>query len=78
MTPMMQPLSARSDRVLDTSYDVTVKPGPSKTVLEDRTRPGVESRVSEAPDRVVCQCVELIMLGQGFVFLVAALTMLAR
>jgi hypothetical protein len=62
----------------DSSCDFAVSPGPFRPLLEDQTRPNAERRVSEASDRIVCRRVELIMLGQGLVFLVAALTMLAR
>ena len=78
MTPMIRPPSARSDGFSDSSYRPDVFPGSQQAWLDGQPRQPVKSRVAVAPDRIVNQCLELIMLAQGFVFLVAALTMLAR
>jgi hypothetical protein len=78
MTPMTRTRSSRSDGVFDSSHGPTVDPNSQDALVDGQTRLHVESHVTVAPDRIVNQCLELIMFGQGFVFLVAALAMLAR
>jgi hypothetical protein len=78
MTPMIRPRSSRSDEFPDSSYSLNVLPGSEQAWVDEQPRQPVKSRGAVAPDRIVNQCLELIMLAQGFVFLVAALTMLAR
>ena len=78
MTPMIRPRSSRSHGTSDSSYRPDVFPGSQQAWLDGQLRQPVKSRVAVAPDRIVNQCLELIMLAQGFVFLVVALTMLAR
>jgi len=78
MTSMIRPRSSRSDGFSDSSYRADVFPGSQQAWLDGQPRQPVKSRVAVAPDRIVNQCLELIMLAQGFVFLVVALTMLAR
>jgi len=78
MTPMIRLRSSRSDGFFDSSYGPNGFPGSQQAWVDGQTRQPVKSRVAVVPDRIVNQCVELIMLAQGFVFFVAALTMLAR
>jgi len=78
MTLMLRARPFRSDQVFDSSCGRTAKPNSQAALVDDQTRNPVGSRQAVAPDRIVSQCVELIMFAQGFVFLVAALTMLAR
>jgi hypothetical protein len=75
---MMRPPSSRSDGFFDSSSSWNVFAGSQQAWVDGQTRQPVKSCVAVASDRIVNQCVELIMLAQGFVFFVAALTMLAR
>ena len=78
MRPRIQPRLSTSDGVFDSSCGTTVVPGFQKALVDCQTQLPVNSRAVVAPDRIVNQCLELIMLAQGFVFFVAALAMLAR
>jgi hypothetical protein len=77
MAQVIQVRSPKPEGIFDTPCGSTVEAQSRKAPVDDWPRPRVDSRAAVAPERIVCQCVELIMLGQGFVFLVAALTMLA-
>jgi len=72
MTPMIQARYCRSNGLIDPSHSVF--PGPQG--LDRETQLPVKSHFVAEPDPTVNRCLGLIMVGQGFVFLVAALTML--
>jgi hypothetical protein len=78
MKPMIRPQFSTSDGLFDSSYGPSVVPGSQMALVDDQTERAVDSHVTVPPDRILNQCLGLIMLGQGFVFFVAALVMLAR